>query len=146
MFFTVNFKLFVMRKIKIFLTSISVILFFGFTTKPKNFNNNLCGIFVTASNEASGSVRLYRVTWYDNNNQDVSSAVNLSSGQSSYLGDFFASNEISVQTKSGAFNNVTIEDGTGTALYSLPYNSSISIYWFHNVSFPSCGNYYIKLH
>ena len=135
-----------MRKIKLFLTGISVILFFGFNTKPKNFNNNFCPVLVTASNEASGSVKLYRVTYYNNINQNVSRVVNLSSGQSVYVDVFSPGNEISVQTKSGAFNNVAIEADDGTVLNSLPYNSSISIYWFYDVYFPSCGYYYIKLH
>lgn len=134
-----------MKILKLASILLASFLFFGFTSTPKKENKQICAPALYASNQATGSVKLYRVTYYDLNNSNTSSTVNLSSGQSAYIGFASYNNEISVQTKGGAFNNVVIEDGYGNIAYSLPYVGS-GIYWFYNVSLSCFTTWYIKLY
>jgi len=124
---------------------LSVFFFFGFTVIPKAKKNNYCAAALHASNQASGSVKLYRITYYDLNGSNQSTVVNLSSGQSAYLGFAAYANDISVLTKGGSFNTIVIEDQNGNIAYSQPYNGS-NQYFFNNANLSCFYTWYIKLY
>lgn len=121
------------------------ILFFGFSSPSKKQSKNFCAPLLFASNQAPGSAKLYRITYYDINGSNTSTVVNLNSGQSVRIGYASSPNEISVLTKGGSFSQVVIEDAVGNILYSIPY-SGPGLYNFYNVYIDCFTPSYIKLY
>jgi hypothetical protein len=132
-----------MKPYKLLLTIISATLFLSFITPPKKYKN-YCGGTLIASNQSTGNAKLTRITYYNNNGENVSKALNLGYGQSTTVGLLqLVDNEISVQTK-GIFNYIVFEDAYNIPIYSQAYNGS-NTYWFYNLNF-QCEFYYLKLY
>jgi hypothetical protein len=127
-----------MKKNTVLLTAIFAILCLSF--KPNHESSAIsknCAPLLRVSKNASGTPKIYRITWYDDNNQNVGKVVNLSSGQSADVGLAIpGKSDIGVKT-TGVFSYLSINSSLGTELVRDNYEGRTTDYLF-TVSM-SCG-------